>query len=285
MLDFLYKEKTVINKNRFALNRMVYPLVSLEDFLALAGEAGINKIELRNDLEGKGIIDEFDTSDFLKIRNRYGISIETINAVQKFNLPSNFKNAYKEIENLVSLSEAIGCRAVVLCPNNDVKDKRSAEDFIRDTSEALSSYISLFKNSGITGLVEPLGFAECSVRSKEAAVKAIDASGGRGVYKIVHDTFHHYLGTDKTFYPEYTGLVHISGVEADVADSDMRDMHRVMISSADRISNIEQITELEKGGYKGVYAFEPFSSEIHNMKKFEILPAIENTINYIQGHK
>lgn len=271
----------MFDKKQFAVNRMTYPLPMMDDFFALVKEAGLNKVELRNDLVGKGIIDNMASSEFNELKDKYGIEVETINAVQKFNLPSNFDHAYREIESWISLSKEIGCKALILCPNNDTEDKRSADEFLADTTAALKKYGKLFQNSGITGLVEPLGFEECSLRSKKTAIEAITASGFSDVYKIVHDTFHHYLGTDNEFYPEYTGLVHISGVEADVKDSEMRDMHRVLISDEDKISNKEQIKKLVSSGYKGVFGFEPFAEEIHVMKKFEILSAIENTINYV----
>ena len=271
----------MIEKKQFAINRMTYPVPMMEEFLDLVKEAGLSKVELRNDLEGKGIIDNLSTEEFNSIKNKYGIEVETINAVQKFNLPSNIDFAYSEIEEWIALSKEIGCKALILCPNNDLNDKRSDDEFFADTALALEKYGRLFKDSGITGLVEPLGFEECSLRSKKTAVEAIKKSGFGKVYKIVHDTFHHYLGPDNDFYPEYTGLVHISGVEADVKDSEMRDMHRILISDKDRLGNLEQIKALVRGGYKGVFGFEPFSEEIHLLKKFEILEAIENTINYV----
>ena len=271
----------MIEKKQFAVNRMTYPVPMMEDFFALVKEAGLNKVELRNDLAGKGIIDDLSSEEFKILKDKYGIEVETINAVQKFNLPSNFDYAYKEIEEWISLSKQIGCRALILCPNNDLNDKRTAAEFLEDTAAALKKYGRLFKDSGITGLVEPLGFEECSLRSKKTAVEAINKSGFSEVYKVVHDTFHHYLGTDKEFYPEYTGLVHVSGVEADVKDSEMRDMHRILVSEKDKIGNKEQIKALVNGGYNGVFGFEPFSEEIHLLKKFEILEAIDNTINYV----
>jgi 2-keto-myo-inositol isomerase len=271
----------VLDKKQFAINRMTYPLPDMENFFQLVAEAGLNKVELRNDLEGKGIIDDLTTSEFNALKEKYKIEIESINAVQKFNLRSNFDYAYKEIKNWIALSKEIGCKALILCPNNDNNDKRTQSQFLADTTEALKKYGKLFQDSGIIGLVEPLGFEECSIRSKKTAIRAIEGSGYKGVYKIVHDTFHHYLGTDDEYYPEYTGLVHISGVEANVSDLEMKDMHRILITDKDRISNKEQIRNLVSLGYKGVFGFEPFSEEIHLLKKYEILDAIKKTINYV----
>ncbi len=47
----------------------------------------------------------------------------------------------------------------------------------------------------------------------------------------------------------------------------MRDMHRILVSDKDKLKNKEQINELVSGGYNGVFGFEPFSEEIHLLKK------------------
>ncbi|MDI9682291.1 xylose isomerase, partial [Burkholderia cenocepacia] len=63
------------------------------------------------------------------------------------------------------------------------------------------------------GFIEPLGFEECALRRKSDAVKGIYAAAGEPVFRLVHDTFHHYLAGEDIFFPNLTGLVHISGVE------------------------------------------------------------------------
>ncbi len=47
----------MLNKSRFALNRMVCPGLGLERFFRLAKELGLDKVELRNDLAGGKILD------------------------------------------------------------------------------------------------------------------------------------------------------------------------------------------------------------------------------------
>ena len=68
------------------------------------------------------------------------------------------------------------------------------------------------------------------------------------------------------FYPEWTGLVHISGVsDLKVAVNDMLDAHRVLVDEGDRLGNIAQIRTLIAAGYKGPFSFEPFSAEVQNL--------------------
>jgi 2-keto-myo-inositol isomerase len=131
-------------------------------------------------------------------------------------------------------------------------------------------------------LVEPLGFEESSLRSKEVAVKAIQESGYVG-YKLVHDTFHHYLGPDEHVYPAHTGLVHISGVETDLPKSQIRDEHRVLIGSRDIMGNTGQIALLESQGYTGEYSFEPFSAEVQNMSLEQLQQAVLASLEFIRA--
>jgi 2-keto-myo-inositol isomerase len=65
------------------------------------------------------------------------------------------------------------------------------------------------------------------------------------------------------FFPAWTGLVHISGVEdAAVPVSDMRDSHRVLVGGEDRLGNIPQLRTLLDAGYTGFVSYEPFAEEI-----------------------
>jgi 2-keto-myo-inositol isomerase len=118
--------------------------------------------------------------------------------------------------------------------------------------------------AGIRGFVEPLGFAECSLRYKEEAIEAIEAVGGADVFRVVHDTFHHHVAGETKTFPKMTGLVHISGVaDATATSGTMRDPHRVLVGADDRIGNIEQLRALRAGGYEGAASFEPFAASVH----------------------
>lgn len=130
--------------------------------------------------------------------------------------------------------------------------------------QALKAFAPILRARGLTGLVEPLGFPGSSLRTKADAISAIEAAGGREVYKLVHDTFHHHLAGETAFFPEWTGLVHISGVsDPDVSVADMLDAHRVLIDTTDRLENLQQIRTLLARGYAGPFSFEPFAPGVH----------------------
>ena len=276
----------MIKRSRIGLNRIIYPKLKLEDFHKFTKDLGLNKIELRNDLPGGKIIDGYTPGQLKELSKKYGVEILTINALQKFNLAAILPETIKELKKLINLSLSIGCKAIVLCPNNDVNDKRNSEEIFEETVKALKSFGPLFKDSGLWGYLEPLGFEECSLRSIVTVMKAIQESG-YPVYKIVHDTFHHHIGPDtfeiiKNDYDiSYTRLVHISGVECNIPVEKYRDNHRVLVTEQDRLQTKEQIALLLKLGYKGDISFEPFSKTIQEMEVEKIKSAINNSIEYI----
>jgi 2-keto-myo-inositol isomerase len=260
--------------------------LKLEDFYKFTKDLGLNKIELRNDLPGGKIIDGYTPGQLKELSKKYGVEILTINALQKFNLAAILPETIKELKKLINLSLSIGCKAIVLCPNNDVNDKKNPEEIFKETVKALKSFGPLFQDSGMQGYLEPLGFEECSLRSIVTAMRAIQESG-YPVYKIVHDTFHHHLGPDtfetieNNYDTSYTGLVHISGVESNIPVYEYRDNHRVLVTEQDRLQNKEQIALLLKLGYAGNISFEPFSKKIQEMEIEKIKSAINNSIEYI----
>jgi len=276
----------MIKRLKFSLNRIIYPKLKLEDFYKFTKDLGLNKIELRNDLPGGKIIDGYTPGQLKELSKEYEVEILTINALQKFNLGAILPETIKELKKLINLSLSIDCKAIVLCPNNDVNDKRGSEEIFKETVKALKSFGPLFQDSGIQGYLEPLGFEECSLRSIVTAMKVIQESG-YPVYKIVHDTFHHHIGPDtfdtieNDYDISYTGLIHISGVECNIPVEEYRDNHRVLVTEQDRLQNKEQIELLLKLGYSENISFEPFSKTIQEMEVEKIKSAINNSIEYI----
>jgi len=277
----------MISKSKISLNRILFPTASLEEFFKLSSQMGLIKIELRNDLPRAGIIDAYSPEQVKALSEKYHIKILTINALQKFNLGAVLPEVLQELKELIRLSVAIDCEAIVLVPNNDTNDKRDSDVMMKETVEALKAFGPIFEDNGIWGYVEPLGFEECSLRSKVVALQAIQESGCNN-YKIVHDTFHHYLGpdTDDTLKENdydisYTGLVHVSGVESNIPSNQFKDDHRILITDKDSLKNLEQLELLIKLGYKGNVSFEPFAKEVQRMEIEALKVAINQSIEFI----
>ena len=276
----------MIARSKISLNRILLPGANLEDFFKLSSDLGLHKIELRNDLAEIGIIAPYSPEQVKGLSAKYKIKILTINALQKFNLGAVLPEILAELKELIRLCVAIDCDAIVLVPTNDVTNKRDSEVIMQETVSALKALGPLFEDNGIWGYVEPLGFEECSLRSKVIALQAIRKSGCSN-YKIVHDTFHHHLGPDtddmlKNDYDiSYTGLVHVSGVESHLASNQYKDDHRILITDRDRLKNREQLELLSPLGYKGDISFEPFANDVQEMEIEALKAAINQSIDYI----
>jgi 2-keto-myo-inositol isomerase len=249
-------------KLRFALNHMVAPTLSAMALLDLAQALSLDAIELRNDLAGVELMAGVSAGDIGREAARRGISVLTINGLQRFNQ----WDAAREAEAVASaaVAKAAGAKALVLVPVNDLGWQPSAIDSDRHLRVSLKALSSILGDQGLMGFVEPLGFVECSLRSKRQAAEAIKSLGLEDRFRLVHDTFHHHVAGEPELFPAMTGLVHISGVsDAAQTAATMRDPHRVLVDASDRIDNRGQMQALRDGGYAGVFSYEPFAAHVH----------------------
>lgn len=264
---------------QFSLNHMTTPNLSVQDFFALSKSLGINAVEIRNDLRGNAIIDGTPAAEVKRLAQDAGVKILSINALQRFNEWNPTREA--EAIELADYAQACGSEALVLVPVNDGSGREDGQRQ-ENLRTALAALKPILASRGLIGLVEPLGFEVCSQRSKKEVVDAIHAVDGANTFRMVHDTFHHHLAGEGQFFPEFTGLVHISGVaDEGVAVSEMRDPHRVFVDASDKLGNVEQIATLLKQGYTGHFSFELFSSEVHQLP--EPAKAIQDSVNYIRN--
>jgi 2-keto-myo-inositol isomerase len=265
--SWIWEDVMTGRTERFALNHMSAPILGLPDFFALARSLGVADVEIRNDLEKMPILDGTSPAQVKSLASDAGVSIITINALQRFNAWSDERAA--EAEQLLDYAAACGAAALVLVPLNDGTGRGNGERQA-NLRVALKALMPMLEARGLIGLVECLGFEICSLRRKSEAVDAIDAVGGGNVFRLVHDTFHHHIAAEAAIFPGRTGLVHISGVtDGSVPLSDLRDSHRVLVDGADRIGNIAQIRSLRAGGYAGPLSFEPFSAAVHASRTLE----------------
>lgn len=256
---------------RFAINHITAPNLTLDAFFAAAKDLGLFEVEIRNDLPD--VVSTIDPALVKAAAAKAGVTIISINALYPFNVWSG--DLPRRAVALADYAAACGAEALVMCPLND-GTKVAFDDLVA----ALKAVRPILEERGLTGLVEPLGFPISSLRTKKEALEAIEAAGGEGVYKLVHDTFHHHLAGETEFFPEETGLVHISGVvDPAVAVSDMLDAHRVLVDGADRLENIAQIRALNAAGYRGPYSFEPFAADVHELS--DPVAAVRDSIGHI----
>jgi len=265
---------------RFALNHMAAPRRSLRDFFALARALGIATVEIRNDLEGRAIADGTSAGDVRAEADRAGVSIASINALYPFNIWNDERDA--QARRLIDYAAACGAKGIVMCPLNDPAYHASEDERLAGMRAALTALKPMLASAGVTGLVEPLGFAESSLRLKREAVDAIRAVGGTGTFALVHDTFHHHVAGETELFPDMTGLVHVSGVvDPTIGVNRMRDPHRVLVDGRDLLDNLGQVRALLAGPYRGPVSFEPFASEVQDMD--DVAGAIRDSMEFIAG--
>lgn len=273
--------------DRFCINRKIAPNLTLEAFFRLVKKCGLNKVELRNDMPGGNVTDNLSNVQLNALAREYGIEIVTINALGNFNLSADKTGLQARAEALLMQAKAIHSKAVVLCPHCNPDDQRSSVQKQADTLTALKLLAPLFTQYGIEGYVEPLGFTISSLRSSLLTQAIVRDSGAP--YKIVLDTFHHYLSDvvqtefDAQIQIEQIGLVHLSGVEAPLGKAALTDEQRIMLSERDRLASKNQVQNLERLGYQGIYAFEPFSSQLNSWSESDIEREIRQSIALLQA--
>jgi 2-keto-myo-inositol isomerase len=265
---------------QFALNHMAAPRLGIDAFFALAVALGISAVEIRNDLDGAPIADGTKPGAIKDAAQKHGVRILSINALQRFN--DWTAERATEAAALADYAQACGAEALVMCPVNDWRFRPGDQARLDGLRRSLSELKPILAGRGIVGLVEPLGFAECSLRLKREAIDAIDDAGGSKTFRLVHDTFHHAIAGEDSIFADRTGLVHISGVEAKGLPLDsMRDLHRVLVGPDDRLNNAAQIRALSAAGYSGSLSFEPFAESVH--KSENIRGALKESMTYLSG--
>jgi 2-keto-myo-inositol isomerase len=267
-----------IPNSRFCINRKIAPSLSIPQFFKLVSQLGIHNVELRNDMPSGRVTDDLTGDDVKALARESGIRIVTINALYPFNQLN--EEVLQRARQLLSDAQAVGAESLVLCPLNDGTPISAA-----DTVSALKTLAPLFAEAGIQGLVEPLGFPQSSLRSATQAQTLIREAGVP--FRLLIDTFHHHLFEDaeQTFEQEIDiqqiGLVHLSGVTDPRPVNQLTDEERIMLNADDRLRSKQQVERLEKMGYTGLYAFEPFSSVMNSWQEADIAREIRDSIQLL----
>lgn len=269
-----------IDPSRFCINRKIAPALSIDAFFQLVSRLGLHKVELRNDMKSGSVTDNLPHQQVRKLAEEHGLEIVTINALYPFNRIDN--ELLDRAEDLLQTAQGIGAGALVMCPLND-GTKISAEE----TQKALSTLAPLFARYGVSGLVEPLGFPISSLRSAGLAQRLI--AQAEVPFKILLDSFHHHLyeGAEQDFTQgidvSQIGLVHLSGVVDTRPVKELTDDQRLMLHPEDRLNSVWQVQRLERMGYRGDYAFEPFSPAMENWQAADIEREIRQSLALLQG--
>lgn len=243
-----------------ALNHMTTPNLSYVEFLDLAAQLGCVGVEVRNDIT-RTLFDGLDATSAGKMAADKGLRLVGLSQVYPFNSWDDAREA--AVRALIDTAKAAGAETISLIPRNDGTGLGNGERQAK-VRVALKGILPMLKDADLVALVEPLGFGRSSLRSKSELVDLIDGIDGTAYFKLVHDTFHHTLADGGAIFPEYTGIVHISGVvDPSLGIDQMEDEHRVLVDADDRLGNVAQIQALFAAGYDGPVSYECFSPQTH----------------------
>jgi len=263
------------------LNRIIKPQLSLPDFLKFTADLGVKYVEVRNDIGDQGVLDSLPDTAVQRAFSETGIKALTINALYPFEDIKVLDATLGKLQGLITEAKRINCLQIVLCPLNDASDPRNSAERADQLVTALNAYGPLFAEAGMTGLIEPLGFSVSALRTKRAALEGIARCNYPGSYKVLHDTFHHYLSGETEFFPQDTALVHVSGVPAGKVRTAITDDDRILVTEDDILDNRGQVASLAKAGYNAPFSYEPFSPQVRNLPVAELKTQLEKSIEYL----
>lgn len=242
----------------FAMNRTCAPHLLLVDFIKLVGRAGINAIEIRNDIEGREFMDGTEPSAILEQLEAARIKIASVNALQRFNDWSKQREAQAKF--LMNYAAGLGAPGVVLCPVHNIDHGWSEAEAEKNLRDGLKNLRPILLDLGIKGYVEPLGMTGSTMKKQSMAVAAIADIDGWDAYELCFDTFQFFRCGDTMLFPEHIGLAHMSGiVRKDLPHNKLTEPDRVLIENTDLVENVKQLRALRDAGYSGYASMEPFN--------------------------
>ena len=263
------------------LNRIIKPQIPLEEFLQFTADLGIKYVEVRNDFTDKGVLDGLSDDALQLSFKKTGVKVLTINALYPFEDGKVLKENTEKLKGLIAEAKRINCPQIVLCPLNDANDKRSAAQRADELVTALTAYGPLFAEAKMIGLVEPLGFEICSLRTKKSALEGIARCDYPNSYQLLHDTFHHYLSGESEFFPKQTAIIHVSGVLAGKNKGAITDEDRILVTEDDIMDNRGQVAALLDGGSPAPISYEPFSPQVRELPLSELKAQLRKSVEYL----
>ncbi len=250
-----------MNSLTFAINRMVSPRRPLDDFLRLARAGGAEAVEIRNDIAGQEFADGTPAYDLKRRIEDAGLKVASINALQRFNDWTPERE--REATALIRYARDLGAPGIVLCPVIDAAHGWSdieLGDMLRASLRGLKPILS---DHGVIGYVEPLGMIDSTLRRQNIAAAALDEIDGRGSFQICYDTFQHFRASDTETFPEWIGLVHVSGItRADLSREELTEPDRGLVDEGDITGVISRLRALRDSGYAGFVSVEPFDPKV-----------------------
>jgi 2-keto-myo-inositol isomerase len=248
---------------QFAMNRTCAPQLPLSDFIKLAKGAGVDAIEIRNDIPGREFMDGTEPAVTLDQLLAVNMRVASVNALQCFNDWTREREA--EAKALTGVAAKLGAPGVVLCPVHNPDHGWSSAEAEKNLRSGLKQLKPILLDLGLKGYVEPLGMAGSTMKQQGMAVTAISDIDGWDAYELCYDTFQFFRCGDTQLFPERIGIAHMSGItRADLLPGELTEPDRVLVGDADRVENLRHLRLLRDVGYDGFVSMEPFNPEVQH---------------------
>ncbi len=258
----------------FALNQKTASGLDFAAFLDLAAGLGCVGVEPRNDL-GRPFFDGLPPDRAAAMARERGLRLLGLSEVYPFDDWNAERRA--AVAALIDAADAAGAETVSLIPRVDFRDP-DAGARSRNLRAVVTEIAPMLAGTGVTALLEPIGFRNCSMKFQREAVAAIEALGAGDRFGIVHDTFQHALAQDDDFLVPHIRMVHISG--AATALTDAHDAGRGLVDGTDGTDVLGQMRRLSAAGYRGPYSFE--CTEPGLRARTDLDTAIAGSIAYLR---
>lgn len=261
-----------------AINHMTAARASFAELLSVASGCHCAGVELRCDLSTP-LFDGLSAAEAGQACRTRGLQIFALAEVVAFNRFTD--QTLAQAQQLAMQAAECGAQGIALIPANDGSSPTASERSSM-LAYALSQLLPVLDQHDLIGFVEPLGFSTSTLRYKAEAIDVIESLYAADRFKLVHDTFHHYLAGETEYYPGHTGMVHVSGVvDTSVSDTQMQDSHRVLVDQHDRLGNVEQLCALIGAGYEGPVSMECFAPQVHELK--DPAEAVQGSFDFINS--
>lgn len=240
------------------------PRVDLLADIRLAGEAGFDFVELRDDKLEAYLGAGGSLAAARRALAEAGVRCASLNALEDATLAEGaaWEARLERWRTLCRWAEGLGCDLVVAVPSRRPPGMAAAEVEVR-TRRALAALAAAARPHGVRAGFEFLGFAWCSVNTLADAATIVGSLATAAVGLVV-DTFHcHVAGVEPAALarldPRRLFLVHLDDV-VDRPQGELADADRVLPGEG-VMPLAAMLGGVAAAGYRGGYSVELFRPE------------------------
>ena len=251
---------------RFGLNGATTgATVDVETDIRVAGQAGYQAIELRDDKIERYLVSGHSLVSLADRVRTAGLEVLSINALEDATLMAteHASTRLARWQKLCEWAAALDAPYAIAVPSL-LPDTRRTEDEIRARSvEALRALVAVSRKFDVQVGFEFLGFPLASVNTLRSARKIVEAVDDPSVGLVI-DAFHFYVGGSRLtdldgLDPSRLFIVHLDDAEPGNVCG-LSDAQRLLPGEG-AVPLDALIRTLERSGYRGAYSLELFRPE------------------------